>query len=160
MDPASEVEVRHHSAACTIATWDRVLISIWRDNVEETLMKQAVGELKTLRELHPEGVASFAVLDRGLSLPSASVRRSLPAIVKASENLLTCRAVVLEGQGFWASAFRSLITGISYMAGRSSCVASDREEAVVHLSRYMHGSSTWRSQLLKTLAELEKLPKA
>jgi hypothetical protein len=59
------------------------------------------------------------VIAQGAQLPEAEVRDHFIEAMRRHESALACVAVVVEGTGFGASAMRSFVTGLHWLAPRS-----------------------------------------
>jgi hypothetical protein len=66
----------------------------------------------------PGGIASIHWIAHGAGLPTAEARAQLAEIAKRWDRHLLCVGVLLRGDGFWASAVRSALTGIVLLAPR------------------------------------------
>jgi hypothetical protein len=99
--------------------WENVAINLWSS--QPTL--EAVGVMSELTERSvsdcPGGIASIHCLDAGVGLPTAEARIALAELVKRYPKHVICAAAMLQGEGFWASATRSALTGIMLLAPRS-----------------------------------------
>lgn len=64
-------------------------------------------------------VSAVHVAASDIGLPSSEVRSALLEMMARYGPHTACLAVVLEGSGFWASAMRSVITGMRMLAPRA-----------------------------------------
>lgn len=67
----------------------------------------------------PEGVTSIHWLNAGVSLPSAEVRSALSDIMVRYPDHVMSVGVVVETEGFFASALRSAVTGIVLLSPKT-----------------------------------------
>jgi hypothetical protein len=99
--------------------WHNVTLCVWL----ATATLGGVTRLATLdaenAESLPGGVTAIHWLESGVGLPSAEVRASLRNTAEGHRNHLHCLGVVLNGGGFWASALRSALTGITLLSSRA-----------------------------------------
>ena len=113
-----DVVVRQEEPGFVITEWKNVSIVVW--GVQATLPRAAklrdAGEALIAR--HPEGIASVQIIANGVALPDSATRAELDRLTNGFAPNLSCIATVLEGSGFWASAMRSFITSIHWVARR------------------------------------------
>lgn len=60
----------------------------------------------------PEGISSVHWLVAGVGLPTQEARAELRQLATRHGDHIACVGVVLNGEGFWASALRSALSGI------------------------------------------------
>lgn len=66
--------------------------------------------------LRGERGSSVHLLDPSVGFPDSATRESLAKLSRDSANELGCMCVVLQGDGFWASAIRGFLTGLHTLA--------------------------------------------
>jgi hypothetical protein len=103
-----------------VCLWRNVSITIWFG--KPTL--QAVEGLAPLTEvaLTASGYSRFSVIHLvadQLALPDSQTRSELVHMMKEHGDRMGCMAVIVSATGFWASAMRSVITGIRVLAPRT-----------------------------------------
>jgi hypothetical protein len=59
------------------------------------------------------------IVTSGTALPSADARSGFVELMKQMDGDIACIGVVIEGGGFWASAMRSAVIGLSMMAPKT-----------------------------------------
>ncbi|MET0390851.1 MAG: hypothetical protein ABW321_33065 [Polyangiales bacterium] len=70
-------------------------------------------------EIHPEGVSSVNIIvPGGRSMPTAEVRSELTKVLARYSPHTAGAAVVIRGDGFWASALRGMIIALSLLLPR------------------------------------------
>ena len=106
-------------AAYAFYRWENVAINLWASQPDA----RAVDLLGKLTERSaqecPNGIASIHWIANGAGLPTPEARSQLAEIAKRWDRHLLCVGVLLRGDGFWASAVRSALTGIVLLAPRA-----------------------------------------
>lgn len=99
--------------------WENVAINAWATQPNGPAV-DVLAQLteRSLREC-PEGIASIHCIASGAGLPTPDARARLGEIAKRYDKHLLCVAILLRGDGFWASAVRSALTGIVLLAPRA-----------------------------------------
>jgi hypothetical protein len=106
-------------AAYAFYRWENVAINLWASQPNAPAV-EIVGKLteRSLLEC-PKGIASIHCIANGAGLPTSEARAQLAEIAKRYDRHLLCVAILLRGDGFWASAVRSALTGIVLLAPRA-----------------------------------------
>jgi hypothetical protein len=99
-----------------VATWDRVLIEVLMEGVTIEALKARLDAHRKLYDKYPDRVLSLSVVPAGVNLPDSELRKESGRVVKMLAPRTQVIVVVLEGEGFWASAARSALTGIQLLA--------------------------------------------
>lgn len=68
------------------------------------------------RRQHPHGVSAVHLIKGHFELPDSATRDVFVRLIKEGEGTLAAVAVVIPAAGFWASAVRSLITGLRVLS--------------------------------------------
>lgn len=75
---------------------------------------------RTLRQRYPGRTAVLSWVAAGLKMPDKEVRDFASGLFRDVARDIRCSATVIAGEGFWASAARSVLTGIQILS-RSPC---------------------------------------
>jgi hypothetical protein len=98
--------------------WQNVAINAWATQPSAA----GVDVLTKLTERSlldcPEGIASIHWIESGAGLPTPEARVRLGELARRYDKHLLCVGVLLGGDGFWASAIRSALSGIVLLAPR------------------------------------------
>lgn len=139
-----------------IATWDRVLIQVWRGEA----MPLGILELGQLTEAfmreEREPISSLAIIEPHATPPSEPARKELSRFYRAFGPRMGVAVVVAEGGSFRAAFVRGVGITLSTLAPRSlpfKFASNVREAANVlapHLSKLAGGSAG----VLSALADL------
>jgi hypothetical protein len=108
---AGEIEV---ADGLVLTSWRNVAINVWTGRISVELLRMLRPHIQKLRAKHPDGTATFTVLDGGGELP----RLSPEALAEA--NSLACEfngknlalAYVVELNGFRGAAHRMLLSSV------------------------------------------------
>jgi hypothetical protein len=129
----------------TAFTWGPILGVVWR---HETTVDAAralaidVGDFAS--ELPERKGLLLTVVTPHASLPSGEARQALSGILRAGADTLICSAVVMEGDGFRASAVRSVATGLAFVARQPfpHRVFSNTDSAIAWFARELKTRSS------------------
>jgi hypothetical protein len=100
--------------------WQNVAITVWFGPA--TMQSLVVFEkgCKSFCAQHPEGVSSVHIMvPGGTSMPTAEARARVGSIMRENAQRTVAAATLIPGNGFWASALRSMVTAILLLAPRS-----------------------------------------
>jgi len=101
----------------TIATWnDDVGIVHWMGQADGRAMTRVHETFEPVLRTHPRAVSFVHLVEGGAGLPDAEARSALTAMMSSFSDKTACVGVVLMGNGFWASAMQSLLTGMRLLA--------------------------------------------
>ncbi len=103
-------------AAQVIGTWRGHTLVIWAGTPTLKAAEAAARVIRRNVRLKPRRSAYFAMLRHGLDLPDAGFRQVFIQLGQDLRDELECIAVIIEGNGFVASALRGVVTGIGIAA--------------------------------------------
>jgi hypothetical protein len=95
-----------------VARCDNVLVNIWRDTLTLESLERSQELGRRLDKEYPDGIGVMTVVPYGIPLPDARVRDAAAELMKEADRWVRARAMVLEGDGFWASTARSMYTAL------------------------------------------------
>ena len=98
-----------------IATWDRVMILIFRVESTMAAVRDAQGVFDNLAHEHSGGVFLLTIVERDARMPSVVVRGALAEFLAQAAGRMVLSAVVYEGTGFRATAVRSVVSGLAML---------------------------------------------
>jgi hypothetical protein len=140
-----------------VASYRNVLVQ--RVRCASTTYLDAVMAAETeILARHPEGYGTVVLVEFPATLPPADVRRRAIELWRQKEHLILCQALVVEGEGFWASAMRGFMTGI-YAVGRTRMpkkACNDEREAAVFLEESLGAVVGEREALVAALGAVRK----
>jgi hypothetical protein len=112
---SSPAIVRVSTRNYVIATWQSVMVLIFR--VETTL--QAVAESQrvfdALAEEHSSGVFLLTIIEANALIPSVIARDAMAEFLRKAAGRMVLSAVVFEGTGFRATVVRSIVAGLAML---------------------------------------------
>jgi hypothetical protein len=101
----------------TAFTWGPLLGVVWRHETTVTAARALTFDLQKFAAGLPDGKGILmTVVMPHAPLPSSDARQALSGILRVGADALICSAVVMEGDGFRASAVRSVATGLAIIA--------------------------------------------
>jgi hypothetical protein len=112
MSPAGSLVVHHRSAGVAIGSLDgfflmRCFGDISPDDIRATLLGH-----QAVLAYRPEGGCSIVAVDPTTTFPSEETRRTAIDLTRKTANQTLADALVILGDGFWASAMRGVMTTI------------------------------------------------
>lgn len=126
---------------CVMGHWHSILIGVWA--IPSTL--ETVAELEKLTKLlcasWPKFSSIHLVIKRA-PLPGAEVRAAYKEMLRRYSDRLACASLLLEGDGFWASAVRAFLTGILMFERRAEVRTFGHLEPLVEWMAQMHTAET------------------
>ena len=101
---------------CVLGYWKRVLIGVWAIPSSMELVEEQDALMKQLSA--PAKLSSVHLVIKRAPLPAADVREAYQALTQRYADKIICSAILIEGDGFWASAVRAFMTGIEMLQRR------------------------------------------
>lgn len=99
------------------ATWGPLFFVVWMGAIEVRVTELIQTRLRSHAGTLPTGrTALFTIVEETAPLPSSEGRAALSNILRHCTDEVFASAVVMEGDGFRASAVRSVATGLSLVA--------------------------------------------
>lgn len=103
--------VVHAVDGCVLGHWRRVCIGVWAIPGTLELVQAQEEVMRLVCEDGPRFAAVHLVIKRA-PLPAAGVREAYQELARRYAPHLTSVALLIEGDGFWASAVRAFLTGV------------------------------------------------
>ncbi len=142
-----DVGIRRVAPACSLATWQNVVVSVWRGQPLPADV-YAVGDVVTeIFQGTKEPVSTLTILEDGMAIANAESRRAGASLLASSKRIAGPSVVVLLGTGFWASALRGLLMSLGFVSGSKTLIASSTQEATAHLARHLKKGVQWQQDL-------------
>lgn len=135
-----------------------VTVTAWFGRLDLTAA-QMLGRVTedVIRRLGGQRGSSVHLVDAEIGFPDALTREQLAQISRSSAEQMGCVCVVLDGQGFWVSAFRGVLTSLHALAPKAFDIHASASTAEVvswlpkeHLKRT---GATIRPEALQRLLE-------
>jgi hypothetical protein len=106
--PANPSVLRVAPGIYQYSAWQNVNIGVWVGQATYEATKGLIDVGAEMRRRYPSGHSSIVfVLDK-LPAPTPEARELFAQFLRAGSSLM-CNAIVLEGEGFWASGLRAMI---------------------------------------------------
>lgn len=104
---------------CSAGAWANLTITRWQNRATGPAVERVARVSREIRAAYPNGISSVHLLCEGTGLPTPEGREGLMRLMNSQVEQLACVAIVIGGSGFWASAIRSMITGLRSMSSRA-----------------------------------------
>ena len=95
-----------------------IALQVWLRPADEVSARELAEVADRMHESYPDGISTIHWLRHGTGRPSPEARKHISGILKKYGDWMGEAVVVMEGDGFWASAIRGMLTGIRMAAGR------------------------------------------
>ncbi|MET0595143.1 MAG: hypothetical protein ABW133_20755 [Polyangiaceae bacterium] len=115
---AEEPIIHQGTEGVFFGSWKNVLVSIWEAQGTIVAVDRMLDAVAAMPRISPKR-SDIYVIAEGARLPESGVRDHFVEVIQSHSADLACVAVVVEGSGFWASALRSFVTGLHWLAPRS-----------------------------------------
>lgn len=89
-----------------------LLVAVWSAQGTAPAVARLDAVAKQVSRACPYGFSAVHLIPDGVSLPDAEARTAFRQMLQVYAAELACVAVVVGGDGFWASAFRAMVTSI------------------------------------------------
>lgn len=96
--------------------FENITLIVWQAQPTERAVERLQAVTDKRRKQFPHGISVIHVVKGNIALPEQGTREAFVRLMKSSNGVLACVAVVVGGSGFWASAARSLVTGLRVLA--------------------------------------------
>jgi hypothetical protein len=143
-----------------VATWDRVLIQVWRGEATPLAIFELGPLAETFLREEREPISSLAIIEASATPPSEVARKELSRFYREFAPRMMAAIVVAEGGGFRAAFVRGVGITLSTLAPRSLpfTFASNVKDAATVLAPHLSKEAGGAAGLLSALADLRELP--
>lgn len=100
----------------SVVTWRNVMILYVHGQIDLRFLDAALAGHHAALEFDPNGYGVISLAEPTAKLPPSEVRQRATALRKETQHLLRAQSMVIIGDGFFASAMRSVFTGIFTLA--------------------------------------------
>jgi hypothetical protein len=94
-------------------------IGLWAGQATLDAVLRVVRIAERMRESHPEGHSGVVFVLDSAAAPTPDAQAAFAQLIDDRMTTISCTAIVVEGQGFWASGIRSSITKMRLAAAGS-----------------------------------------
>jgi hypothetical protein len=91
-------------------SYRNLTIGLWAGQATLDAVLRVAQISERMREAHPEGHSSVVFVLAGAPAPTPDAQAAFAHVLDDRTTALSCTAIVVEGDGFWASGIRSAIT--------------------------------------------------
>ena len=110
--PIEPVLLHREPGAHAFYTWRNVMITTWSQRATGTAIEKVTALREQMDRDHPEGVSVIYLIGNGAGMPTPEARAGVKELMARFHNKRACIAILVQGEGFWASAMRAVITGV------------------------------------------------
>jgi hypothetical protein len=97
-------------------TWQNIMIACWSKRATGPAIEKIARLREAMNVQHPEGVSVVYLIADQAGLPTAEARDGVRKLMQRYSKQRACLAIVVFGEGFWASAMRAAIAGVHLLA--------------------------------------------
>lgn len=115
--PARIIEIE--PGTCCVGSWANITLTRWVGRGTAPAVERVGRVGDEVRTQYPAGTSAIHLIAEGAGMPTPEAREGLIKLMNRKTDRLGCVAVVVGGSGFWASAIRSLITGMRAVSSRA-----------------------------------------
>jgi hypothetical protein len=116
------LEIHATLAGLRVGSYGPVHLVAYHDTPSIATLRASDRLHGALRKRYPGNTAILTWIAAGLKLPEKEVREVASDLFRRVAREIRCSATVVAGEGFWASAARSVLTGIQILS-RTPCPA-------------------------------------
>lgn len=152
--------VQHESEGCIVGTLDDIVLVVW---TKQPRLEQVLELRRVMDDLayKLERGSSVHVLYNRPELPEKRVRDEMARVTKDYGDRTIASVLVLNGEGFWASAMRGLATSLHFLGSKRSHfkfrVCATVEQAAIWLAPVHNERSRRRSDAAEIEGALVQL---
>ena len=96
-----------------IGEWSNTLLTTWRTVVTIDALEVSRIASHDLHSRYPDGIVVFNVIPGVMPIPPMEVRRKASRVLGETGDHVLCTTTVIQGEGFWVSAARAAVAGIT-----------------------------------------------
>lgn len=123
--------------------WRNITIVAWCSSPDAAAISRLARAGEAQVRAHAQGLSDVHIVMGKISFPDAATREALITESRKAVPHVSTVAVVLGGEGFWASAMRSFITGIHVLLpGRVQLKLFGRVDELANWLPQIHSSRT------------------
>lgn len=116
--PPPPYKVFYEDGQYVISAYKNVSVIVWAIAATADMVKRIEGIRDHIVSAYPQGRSSINVIVRDTPPPLEDGRAQLLTLTKRYAGELACNVAVVEGEGFWSSGMRGLITNFHWLEER------------------------------------------
>jgi hypothetical protein len=113
-----EIKIFESDEHHCVGSWGDIYVMVWRRDTVASTARRVHADIVAFARTHKR-IGVVTLIEERASLPPADARKVLAALMNEGEPYTIRSAVVCEGTGFRAAAFRAASTGIALLANYS-----------------------------------------
>lgn len=102
----------HEPGQFYLSQYRNLSIMVWVGRADGAAIQRVRVLSHQLIAKYPDGHSNVTIILNGCPPPTEEARVAFNYVFDGRISDLRCMAMVLEGEGFWASALRSMVTGV------------------------------------------------
>lgn len=102
----------HEPGRCYMGYFRNLSLVVWAGGADGAAVLRVRKLSHHLIKAYPDGHSNITFVLGGVAPPTEDARQAFAYIFNGKASDLRCMAVILEGDGFWASALRSTVTSL------------------------------------------------
>jgi hypothetical protein len=112
---SGKLVVQHRSDGAAMGTLDAFFLMRCFGEVSPDDMRATLKCHEVLRAYRPDGSVSVVAVDPSAAIPSEDTRRVMLEVTRVTNPETVAVAVMILGDGFWASALRGVLTTLGFL---------------------------------------------
>jgi len=157
--PAGKLVVHHRSQRVAIGTLDGFFLMRCFGDIRPEDINATLRGHEALVAYRPEGGGSIVAVDSTTTFPSEATRRTALDVTRKTGPLTLAHALIVLGDGFWASAMRGVMTTIWSLTSAThprKVVRQEAEGVDWVIETVGESGPKYRQALLTALAQLKE----
>jgi hypothetical protein len=114
-----ELNIRNIDPDHAVATWDCVLLQIWRLDVQAQSVARLEGTARMFMRATPSRISSLAIIEATATPPNQAARAALSKFYRELAGQMLNAIVVPEGSGFRGAFVRGVGVALSALSPRA-----------------------------------------
>ena len=143
-----------------LSHWKNLSIVVYATGADGAMLARISKLTPLMRKEFPGGHSNLAFVLNGCPLPTEEAQQAIVAAYRNPESGLCCASVIVEGEGFWASALRSSVIGMGLQAERIRLSLHSKMSEMIEWLPVEHEKSTGvvlnKTQLLRVATEARR----
>lgn len=99
----------------TVHAWQNIMFVCWLQRGTGRAVQRVAEQREVLDKRHPEGVSVVHLIADQAGLPTPEARAGVKELIVRYRHQRACLAIIVRGEGFWASGMRAVITGVQML---------------------------------------------
>ncbi len=143
--PEDEVPTEFQSGpGYVVSTWRNVLLMLWMDKITSASLDVTERAGKMLERQYKNDQVAVSMSLPTVPLPDDDVRKHAARLMRERGDAVRLSVTVIEGDGFWLSAGRMVMTALVTLSGGKTkpIIAKTADEAAGHIQKFVVPKAT------------------